>query len=146
MGAKSPGAARLLLGETIIAVLLLNEARRLVVARVFGVSREDSNVVTVIAAGSLAGGLHDRAARVLGVRPHPSIAAAAIGAGALKETAHGVAGDWSRTTPFFGALVALAVLERSFGPMLRGSFRGVRGSVHGVRAGSRRLLTFVGGQ
>jgi hypothetical protein len=145
-GDKHLGAVRLRLHGAIIAFLLLNEARHRIVERVFGVSREDSNTVTVVAIGSLAEGLHGSAARVLGVRPRPSIADAAIGAAALKETAHGVAGDWSRNTPFFGALIALAVLERSFGPMLRGSLRGVRGSFRVVIARWRRFLALLGGQ
>ena len=101
-------------------------------------------MVTAFAVDSLADGLHGRAARVLGFRPRPSIADAAIGAGALKETAHSVAGEWSRNTPFFGALVALAVLERSFGPMLRVTPRG-SGSFRGVIASLRRFLAFLGG-
>jgi hypothetical protein len=145
-GDKNLGAARLLFGDAIIAFLLLNEVRHRIVARVFGVSREDSNVVTIIAVGSLAEGLHGSAARVRAVPARLSVAEAAIGAAALKETAHSVAGDWSRTTPFFGALVAFAVLGRSFGPVLRGSFRGVQGSIRGVIAWSRRFLAFLGGR
>jgi hypothetical protein len=140
------GAGRLLFGDAIIAFLLLNEARHRVVTRVFGVPREDSNHMTVIAVGSLAEGVHGGAARVLGAAAVPSVAATAIGAAVLKETAHGVAGEWSRTAPFFGALVAFAVLARSFGPMLRGTFHGVRGSILGVRAGLRRFLALLGGR
>ena len=131
--------------DGIILFLLLNEVRRRIVMRVYGVSRENSDWVTVIAIGSLAGGLHARATRVVRVPALPSVAAMAVGAGALKETAHGLAGDWSRTTPNFEALLAVAVLERSFGPLLRRSFRGLRRSSGRVRAGSRRLLAFVGG-
>jgi hypothetical protein len=145
-GDKNLGAARVVFGGAIMAFLLLNEVRHRIVERVFGVSREDSNLVTIFAIDSVAEGLHGSAARVLEVRPRPSVADAAIGAVALKETVHGVAGDLSRNTPFFGALLALAVLERSFGPMLRGSFRGVRGSFRVVIAWSRRFLALLGGQ
>jgi hypothetical protein len=134
------------LGEGIIAFLLLNEARHRIVMRVFGVSRRDSNRVTVIALGSLAGGLSARAIRVARVPSPPSVAATAIGAGALKATVHGFAGDWSRTTPNFEGLVALVLIEKSLGPALRGSFRGARRSARGVRAGSRRFLALLGGQ
>ena len=138
-------ATATLLGDAIIAFLLLTEVRHRIVARVFGVSREDSNPLTVIAIGLLADGIHDKAAPMLRVPALPSVAATALGAGALKETVHGIAGERSRTAPYFGALIALAVLERSFRPLLRDSFRGVRGSFRGVRAGSRRFLAFLGG-
>lgn len=144
-GDKNIGAARLLFGDAIIAFLLLNHARHRIVARVYGLSRENANVVTIFAVGSMAEGLHGRAARVRAVPARLSVADAAFGAAALKETAHRVAGDSSRGTPGFGALIAFAVLERSFGPMLRGSFRAVRGSFRGVIAWSRRLLAFLGG-
>ena len=145
MNDENLGSTRVVVRDTILLFLLLSEARRRIVMRVYGVSREDSNWVTVFAAGSTAGGLHARAARVLRVPRRPSLAATAVGAGALKETAHGIAGDWSRTTPYFGGLVALAVSDKSFGPMLRSSFRRVRRSFRSVRAGSRRLLALVGG-
>lgn len=145
-GDKNIGAARLLLGDAIIAFLLVNEARHRIVARVYGASREDSNVVTIFALGSLADGLHGSATRVRRAPARLSVADAAIGAVALKETAHRVAGETSRATPFFGALLAFAVLGRSFLPMLRGSFRRVRASFRGVIAWSRRFLAFLGGQ
>jgi hypothetical protein len=145
-GNKNLGAASSLFGDAIIAFLLFNEVRHRFVAWLFGVSREDSNRVTVIAVGSLAEGLSSSAARVLSVPALPSVAAAAIGAAALKETANSVAGDWSRTTPHFGTLIAFAVLGTSFGPLLSGSFRGVRRSFRGVTAGSRRFLELLGGQ
>ena len=145
-GDKNIGAGRLLVGDAIIAFLLLNEARNRIVERVYGVSREDSNVLTMFALGSLGDGLHGGAARVRGVPARLSVADPGIGAAALKETAHLVAGETSRATPFFGALLAFAVLARAFFPMLRGSIRGVRASFRGVIGGSRRFLAFLGGQ
>jgi hypothetical protein len=140
------GAARLFFGDAVIVFLLLNEVRHRIVAWVFGVAREDSNRVTVIAVGSLADGLQGGAARVLGGAALPSVAAAAMGAAALRETAQGIAGARSRSTPLFGSLIAFAVLGTFFGPALRGSFRGLRRAVRGFGTGSRRFMAFVGGQ
>ena len=92
------GAGRLLFGDAVIAFLLINEARHRIVAAVFGVPREDANRVTVIALGSVAEGVHGSAARVLAAGA-PSAVAMAIGAVAIKETTHAVAGPWSRTRP-----------------------------------------------
>lgn len=141
-----PGPARLLFGDSIIAFLLLNDARHRIVARVFGVSREDSNLVTTAAIGSVANGLQGGAARVRGARVRPTVFELGVGGALVKETTHRVAGDWSRTTPLFGALIAVVVLEKSLGPALRGSARGVRSSVHGGMTLSRGVRALVGGR
>jgi hypothetical protein len=138
------GGARLLFGDGILAFLLLNEARHRIVAWVFGVAKENSNLVTILAIGAVAEVLSDKAPPIRRPTP-PSIADTAIGAGALNEIAHRIAGDSSRDTPFFGALVAFALLGRSFRPMLRESFRSVRGLFRGVIAGSRRVRALLEG-
>jgi hypothetical protein len=137
--------ARPLFGDAILAFLLLNEARRRVVGAVFGVAEENSGLVTIFAIGAAVEMLSDKAPSIRKPAP-PSIADTAIGAGALNEMAYRIAGDWSRSMPFFGALVALALLEKSFRPMLRGSVRGVRGSSRAVISGSRKIRTFLEGE
>ena len=99
--AGDPGGARLLLGDVGIAALLLNEARRRVAARVFGVSEDQALLVTLIAAGLLAGGARNRAARVAAVPSTPSLGDSVLVAGVLKEAVHALAGDWSKDTPLF---------------------------------------------
>jgi hypothetical protein len=134
-----------LFGDGIIALLLMNEIRHRIVARLFGVSREDANPVTAVAIGSLAEGVHGGAARVLGAAALPSVAAATLGAVVIKETAHSVAGDWSRTMPRFGALLVFAVVAKSFGPLLRATIHGVRESLHAFRSARRRFFAVLGG-
>ena len=56
MNDENLGSTRVVVRDTIILFLLLNEVRRRIVMRVYGVSREDSNSVTVFAVGSMAGG------------------------------------------------------------------------------------------
>jgi hypothetical protein len=143
-GNATLGAGRLVLGDSLIALLLLNEARHHVVARLYGVPREDSNQMTAIAIASMAGGLQN-GARVLGAHAVPSVAVTAMGAAVLKETAHGIAGDASRTTPAFGALIAFAVIWRSFGPSVHASYHGARRALHGAEAGTRSFLEMFGG-
>jgi hypothetical protein len=145
-GNKSLGAGRRLFGDTRLVFLLLNEVRHRIVARLFGVSRKDSNLVTIFAIGSLAGVLRAGATRLRGIRLRPSVAETAIGAAVLKETVHGIAGDRSRGTPLFAALIAFVVLEKSFGPALRGTFRGVRGSFRAVMASLRRVRVLLEGE
>jgi hypothetical protein len=131
--------------DAFTALLLLNEARHRAVARVFGVTRGNANIVTILAIGALSEGLYRRATRVFGTRPHVSLAGTAIGAAGLNATAYRVAGGSPRT-PFFGALLLFAVLGKSSWPMLRTSLREVRGAFRAVKAGSRRLLAFLGEQ
>lgn len=52
----------------------------------------------------------------------------------LKEPLHLIAGAPSRDLPSFGPLIAIAVLGASFGPALRGAFRGVKAPLHVARA------------
>ena len=95
-GDKKPVTNTMLFGDAIITFLSINEARRRSVVWVFGVPREDSELVTVIATGSLVKGVQSRA-RVIAASVVPSFAATVMGAGALKEAANSIAGDWSRT-------------------------------------------------
>jgi hypothetical protein len=144
-GDQSLVTDRMLLGDAIIAFLLFNEARRRIVVWVYGVPREDSEVMTVIAIGSLAEGLQSRA-RVIAAWVVPSFAATVMGAGALKEAANSIGGNPSRNVPAFGALITFAVVAKAFHPWLRASVRGLREGFHGVETGSRSFLEFVGGQ
>jgi hypothetical protein len=140
-----PGAARLLIGDAGIGFLLLNEVRHRVVGRVFGVSRKDTNLVTAVAIGLMAGGVASGTARLRSHRLRPSGAEAALGAAALKESAHSIAGEWSRATPFFAATIALIMLEKSLGPGLRASLRAARDVFRGVRRSLHRTRAFLGG-
>jgi hypothetical protein len=137
------GFARLFFGDAAIVLLVLNEVRHRIVARVFGVSRDDSNLATVLAIGSAAVAVHSTAARLRRIRAHPSASDSAIGAVVLREAALGIAGEPSRTVPFFGGLVALALMGRSARPMLGRTLRTTRGSVVGVATAPQRLRGFA---
>jgi len=86
------GFARLFFGDAAIVFLLLNDARHCVVARTFGTSRSDSNLVTVVALGSAAVAVHGTAARLRSIPRYPSGAESALGAVLLREAALGIAG------------------------------------------------------
>ena len=147
MSAKSNvGFARLFFGDAAIVFLLLNEVRHRSVARVFGVSRDDSNLVTVLAIGSAAVAVHGTAARVRSIRRYPSGADSVIGAAVLREAALGIAGAPSRAVPAAGALVALALVGTSSRPMLRSALRTTRGSVLGVVTAPQKLRAFARGR
>jgi hypothetical protein len=137
---------RQLLDDALLVFLLLNEVRHRVVARLLGVPRADSNLLTIFAIGSLAAVAGAAATRLRGVRVRPSVPETAIAAAVLKESAHGMAGDWSRGKPLFATMIALVMLEKSFGPALRGAFHGVRRSSRAVRASLRSVRGLLEGE
>ncbi len=132
-GEWGTGGAKLLLSDGRVVFLLLGEARRRAVARMFGVPLDKTGLVTVVAAGALAEALYDKAARALKVPGAPGLGHAVFVGTAAKDVAHLIAGDWSRDTPLFGPLVAVVVVGTLFRPVLRVSFRDVRASAHRAR-------------
>jgi hypothetical protein len=140
------GFARLFFGDAAIVFLLLNNVRHRMVARVFGTSRDDSNLVTVLALGSAAVAVHGTAARLRTIPRHPSGTDSVIGAAVLREAALGIAGAPTRAVPAAGALVALALVGRSSRPVLRGALRTTRGSVRSVMTAPLRLRAFARGR
>ena len=118
---EGSGGVKLLLSDTKVTLLMLDEARYRLVLRVFGVDREGSYLVTVIAVVVIAQMLRDKAAEVFTFRPRPSDAI--IVHGMVRETVYGIVGDSYRDTPLLGRLVALAVIGGFFRPVLRMSLR-----------------------
>jgi hypothetical protein len=135
------GGARKLFGDSIIGFMLFDHIRRRAVARVYGVTGEHANLVTVFAVTTTAGAVGSGVARV--ARARLSGGDAAIGGVLVKEAAHGVAGPWSREVPFFG-LLTLAIVVTSTGPLVRGSIHASQRALHGVEAFSRRTWTWLG--
>ncbi len=136
----SAGAARLLFGDAIVTVLVANEFRHRAVERVFGVTREQSNSVSVIAMGSLATGVQLNASKMLAAAATPpTLAAMVFGTAMVKEALLGVAGTGSRNVPGFATLLAVGVVGTSAVPLLRaaGSAAG------GARDAERRLRAAV---
>lgn len=135
---------RRFLGDAIIAIRVLNEARHRAVAAVFGVPRDGSNLVTLIAIGAFARALHRIVAaprtQVRKVRSSPTLVGdTMIGTAALKETLDSVAGHPSRDTSSAAALIVFAVLAHSFRPAVERSLRAVRESFRAFKAEARRI-------
>jgi hypothetical protein len=129
------GGAKLLFVDVRVRSLVIGEARRRVVTRVFGIPRdEQSFLVTMILIGAVGKVFRDFAA--LPRPPRPSGADAAIGGSLLNATLRGIAGAPSRNMPLAGALIAFAVLAHSLRPALFGSARDVHALERKVRAAS----------
>jgi hypothetical protein len=129
------GGARLLLSDARVALILVDEARDLAVARLFGVPRDKALLVTIVGVAAVAQALHDKAARFATVSPQPSLVDTITASAFLDELVHGIAGTRSRDTPFVGALVVIAILGATVGPVAGASVRAVKASSHRARAG-----------
>lgn len=112
-----------------LAFLLVDHAWEGVLARVFGVPRENQSVlVKVLMTGALATVAGGYVARLPLTRP--SSVDTAVGGSVLNATVRGLAGAPSRSIPAAGALITLAVLRRSIRSALAGPPRWL---VHGAK-------------
>jgi hypothetical protein len=127
------GGARLLVSDIRVALLLLEEARYRAVKRLFGVSRDQSWPVTLIALALLAGAAHDKAEQMLTGPGGPTRADVALGAAALRELLVGIPGPSLRDTRMVATLLTIAVVGAKVRPGLSRTVHGVRTSTHRVR-------------
>jgi hypothetical protein len=124
--------ASLLFVDMRVRSLMMGEARRGVVTRVFGVPRDDQSFLATMiflgAAGTVLRGLAPRP------WPRPTGADAKIGGSVVNAAFRGIAGTPSRTMPVAGGLIAFALVSHSLRPAVAGSAREVRALAREVRA------------
>ena len=129
MSATDDSVARMVFVDVGVRSLLMGEARRRAVTRVFGVPAEgQSLLVTMIllgAAGTVVRGLAPPL-------PRPSRTYAAVGGTVLNTTLRGIAGAPSATVPLAGGLIAFALLSHSLRPTVAGAVHEVRALAHGI--------------
>ena len=129
MSQNDDSVARMLFVDVGVRSLLLGEARRRAVTRVFGVAPEDQTLlVTLIlvgAAGTVARGLAP-------ALPRPSRMHAAVGGTVANTALRGIAGAPAATVPLAGGLIAFALLSHSLRPAVAGAIREVRVFAHGI--------------
>jgi hypothetical protein len=128
------GAGRLFLADSRLALGALNYGRHQALNRVFGVQREQANLVTFVLL--LSAGPPAVAGLWRAVRAPLAMATgmnAAVGAFALREATRDVAGPGASEVPHVEALLALAVAGGLAIPQLRRALRAVREAEHRVR-------------
>jgi hypothetical protein len=116
-----------------VASLLLREGRDRACARLFGVSGDDSGIVTMIALAALAVAVHQKGHDVVTTRGGLRASDTLIGAGILKEVIHAIAGDWSIEDPLIPAIIVGAVIAHHLKPW-------ARVTLHDLRVASHRFL------
>jgi hypothetical protein len=125
------GVGGLFLADSRLAWLLLNHARYAVLHRVFGVSRDQANLLTFVLALGGAETAYLAARRVVHT-PHLEDQDVGVAAFALREVVLGVAGPSARAVPGFAPLVVLGVAGGLALPHLRQA-------VHNLRASEQRI-------
>jgi hypothetical protein len=129
--------ASLLLADLRTVFLLCNEARHRTLERLFGLPRDQANLVTVIGAGLLAHAAHEKLGRLLKPRV-PSVGEIAFSTAASRELLLGAKSAATPDVPVFGALIAFVVVGRVGLPAVIKSARGTRAAIHGTRMAVKR--------
>jgi hypothetical protein len=133
------GNSQLFLTDSRLALAVANHLRYQALNRVFGVPRDQANMLTVVLLLSATKGAYEAARRISGMRLRTSGTDAAIGAFALRDAALGVAGPSAREVPGFGTLVAFAMLGGLAVPGLRRTAVRMRAAEQRLRAAERRV-------
>ncbi len=140
---------RRLWGDAIIVSSLLNELRHRIMTAVYGISRADSNLVTLLVIAAFGGAIRRAAAapstQVRKVRSSPTtVGDTMIGAAAAKETLDSIAGHPSRDTTSAAALITLALVVHLFRPAVKRSVRAMEEAGRDVVAEARRIGDAIG--
>jgi hypothetical protein len=120
-GADRPmvSAQRALASDARLAFTILNELRYPVLRRVFGVSRDQANLLTFVLALMAAHESYDIARKILRIRWPLRGADNAIAGVLLREAGFAIAGPKAREVQLGGALIALAAVGSLTLPGLR---------------------------
>jgi len=128
------GGARLIFSDARVAYMLLNDARSRTIGRIFGISGENSGLVTIIALGLLAESARAGVARALSAPGDTDLADAVIGVSVVRESARALVGAVSADSPMFVTLVAVAMVGHVARPAVAGAIHRVKTSSHRARA------------
>lgn len=133
--AEQFGGGRLLLSDLRTALLLLNHARHLALRRVFGLSKEEDNLLTLIILLLAANEVHDRATRLFKFSVAPTGGDWLLATGCVEELVNRVAGPAVRQTPQLGMLLTMAVAVGRARPALTRSIHFIGGTSHRMTVG-----------
>jgi len=131
--------SQLFVTDARLVLALLNHLRYQMLRSTLGLSREQANVLTVVALLIALDGAYESTRRITGMRPHLAGSDVALGAIAMREASLSLAGPGVRAIPGLGALVAFALLGGFAAPALRRAVQRVRTGQQRLRAAEQRL-------
>ena len=137
------GTGRLILADSRLAFHVVNQLRHLALRRMFGVSREQANLLTFVLAAGAADAAYLAARHAVRAPLGLSGTDAALGGLVLRESALGLAGPASRGAPWFGTLLAFAVLRGVVRPGMRRAVGSARATEQRLR--QQRISRYTGG-
>jgi len=137
------GTGRLVLADSRLAFHMANHLRHLVLRRMFGVSREQANLLTFVLAAGAADATYLAARHAVRAPLGLNGTDAALGGLVLRESALGFAGPAGRAAPWFGTLLAFAVLRGVVHPRMRRAVGSARATEQRLR--QQRISRYTGG-
>jgi hypothetical protein len=133
------GTPQLFRSDSRLAFAVLNHLRYQALNRVFGISRDQANVLTVVLLLSAADGTYEAVRRVSGMRLRVDGTDAGLGMIALRDAVLGVAGPSARQVPGAGTLLAMAILGGLAAPSLRRAAQSMRAAEQRLRGAEKRV-------
>ena len=125
---------RLLLSDMRLAGKLANEARHRSLALV-GISREDSNLVTLVALGMVGSAGHRAWKIFMEGPPLPTLGDTVLGVGTVQGLFSTVAGELARDSPDMLAMIAFSVVATSVRPVVGRTLHTAHAATHAARMG-----------
>jgi hypothetical protein len=135
-GLEDVEGARLLTSDLTTLALLLNEGRYRTMKRVFGLSREQANLATMVLLLGVTAATRESAIKALKAPGGPTVPDVAIAMGISREALHAVAGRSFDKAPLFGTLITLAALAHISRPVVSRTTHAIHTRTH------RALLGF----
>jgi hypothetical protein len=140
---RTSGGARVLAADLRFVFIVLNQARYRLLAQLFGTSKDQADLLTLVAALLLVEVMRKRWQRLMSGPIVPSSGDAMLGLASVRELLYRVAGPSLRDTPQLGTLLTVAFLGRAIGPTMVRSIRVIRGGSQRVNSSFRRRYGYL---
>jgi hypothetical protein len=137
------GGVRLLMSDLRLIFLLINHGRYSMIQRLFGIGRDQANLLTLVMAMALADGARVKARRVLTGPPLPGAGDLLLAGGSWREVLSYAAGAPANGTPLFGTLLSVAIIGGTAGPAASELAAAIWTSSHRMAMGFHRRYGYI---